>query len=289
MKKRIWKELEAVFLAATVIVSSLSGGVSARAAEIGSVTYTSESGDYVFDKLSHPDQPVSSPDGIVDYLGNGVVGVGEENGAGDRGQSYSWAAASYGDYVYVGTCYAAMGNTLKLMDSVLGDKFDVEKMEATLNALFNGTFFYGQEDGADSEGVLVKVNVKTGETKLLMSKSLNGKSPLFRNALRFHDKLYFCGSVSDSNAAVRVGLPCIYEVDPETDEFRCIYTGITLQEYGAAYREGICTGIRGMTEYDDRLVISCVGLEGPYILISSNPSEGASSFTKIATKEDLFN
>ena len=102
--------------------------------------------------------------------------------------------------MYVGTCYAAMGNTLELMDTILGDNFDPEIMRAALKAMFNGTFFYGHEkaDGTldeDSGGILVKVNVKTGETKLLMSESTTGQGPLFRNAIRFNDKLYFCGSV----------------------------------------------------------------------------------------------
>lgn len=126
--------------------------------------------------------------------------------AGDRGQSYSWSAIAYGDWLYVGTCYAAMGNTLTLMDGVLGDKFDKDVMEAALKAMFNNTFFYGQTkpDGTpdtDSEGILVKVNTKTGEMKLLLSKSMNDVAPMFRNAVAYKDKLYFCGSVH-ANAEV---------------------------------------------------------------------------------------
>ena len=47
-----------------------------------------------------------------------------------------------------------MGNTLTLMNSTLGDSFDVETMRLTLEAMFNGTFFYGQqkEDGTASVG-----------------------------------------------------------------------------------------------------------------------------------------
>ena len=46
-------------------------------------------------------------------------------------------------------------------------------------------FFYGHEkaDGTldeDSGGILVKVNVKTGETKLLMSESTTGQGLLFQ-------------------------------------------------------------------------------------------------------------
>lgn len=194
--------------------------------------------------------------------------------------------------MYVGTCYAAMGNTLTLMDTTLGDKFDKDVMTAALKAMFNGTFFYGheKEDGTadeDSDGILVKVNVKTGETKLLMSQSLNGKGPLFRNAMRYKDKLYFCGSVRNKGA--KSGLPSIYCIDPKTDDIKCVYTGITPQEIGAAYKQGISTGIRGMTEFNGEFIASCVGVDGPYILKSKDPSAGQSSFKKIATKKDLFN
>ncbi len=53
----------------------------------------------------------------MDYLGDGAVDVvtdpeAEGYNAGDRGQNYAWAAVGYGDWIYVGTCYAAIGNTL---------------------------------------------------------------------------------------------------------------------------------------------------------------------------------
>ena len=284
------KRFTVCVLSMLISISTLScNAVWAKDDELISDFNKYTSGDYTFEKLSHSDKPRQSPDGIVDYIGNGevkeyVLDQSENDSYGDRGQSYSWSAVTYGDYVYVGTCYAAMGNTLKLMDSVLGDKFDVDVMRATLNTIFNGTFFYGQEDGVDSGGILVKVNINTGETELLMSKSTTGQSPLFRNAIEYNDKLYFCGSVSSNG----FGLPSIYEVDPKTDQIQEVYTGLTLQEYAQAYKEGICTGIRGMTVYNNQLVVSCVGLEGPYIMITSNPSD-RSSFKVIANKDDLFN
>lgn len=87
-----------------------------------------------FEKVSHPTVGTSQPDGIVGYLGNGAVGVpGEEsntaNNASDRGQSYSWSAASSDGWLYVGTCYAALGSSLTLMQSVLGDKYDADVMK----------------------------------------------------------------------------------------------------------------------------------------------------------------
>lgn len=295
MKHSLFKKFGATFVALTLAFSSASAVSAAGDTSEFQPKVTYSNGNYTFAKLSHPDKAVSTPDGIVDYLGGGNVGITGENGAtgqGDQGQSYAWSAASYGDWMYVGTCYAAMGNTLTLMDTTLGDKFDKDVMTAALKAMFNGTFFYGheKEDGTpdeDSDGILVKVNVKTGETKLLMSQSLNGKGPLFRNAMRYKDKLYFCGSVRNKGA--KAGLPSIYCIDPKTDDIKCVYTGITPQELGAAYKEGISTGIRGMTEFNGEFIASCVGVDGPYILKSKDPSAGQSSFKKIATKKDLFN
>ena len=178
------------------------------------------------------------------------------------------------------------------MGSALGSKLDKEVMSAALKTLYNGTFFYGheKEDGTpdeDSKGILVKINVKTGELKLLMSNSTTGQSPTFRNAIEYKDKLYFCGAVAEKGS--RASLPSIYCIDPKTDDIKRVYTGMTLQEYGQAYKEGYNTGIRGMTVFDGKFIASCVGLNGPYILESTDPSAGQSSFKKIATKEDLFN
>ena len=286
MKTRT-RRLLTLLLIAAMTMSLMVPALAVNTAQ-SETPYTYDAGDYTFGKLSHPNSAPGQPDGLVDYTGNGTVAVtGTADGAdgqGDRGQSYAWAAMAYGDYVYVGTCYAAMGNTLSAMDTVMGHKFDEETMRAELNAIFNGTFFYGQEDGGNSGGVLVKVNVHTGEMTLLMSQSLNGIAPLFRNAIRYKDKLYFCGSVSTNG---RGGLPSIYEVDPSDDRITCVYEGLSnMQEYAQAYKAGVCTGIRGMAVYDGKLVISNVGVDGGYLLISEDPSKG---FTKIATQSNLYN
>lgn len=247
-----------------------------------------------FEKLTHPEKDVKTTDGIVDYLGDSAVGVvtdpaDESYNAGDRGQNYAWSAIGYGDWLYVGTCYAAMGNTLSLMKSSLGDKYDEKVLQATFDAMFNGSFFNTEEDGGNAKGVLVKINTKTGETKLLMAKSINGYAPLFRNAVEYHGKLYFCGSVVGANG----GLPSVWQVDPVTDECKAVYTGLsTLQDYLAAYRQGISTGIRSMCVYHDQLVISNVtmdsttGESSAILLISSDPEKG---FTQIADSSTLFN
>lgn len=267
----------------------------------GAVTYNAGNG-YSFEKLSHPTVGTSQPDGIVDYQGDGAIAVpgadgNTANNEGDRGQSYTWAAASYGDWLYVGTCYAAMGNTMTLMKNALGDSFDAETMRLTLEAMFNGTFFYGQqkEDGTadkDSNSILLKINTKTGETKLLISDSLNGVAPFFRNAVSYKGKLYFCGTVRYNGG--QNGLPAVYEIDPKTDEYKVVYQGLSsAQDQGAAFKQGIATGIRGMCVHDGQLVISNVGKNaaGKFvatILTSSDPSKGQGSFTEIANSDTLF-
>lgn len=300
MKTRTFAGLLAGVMLAVTALTPMTA--LAAEPENGKITYNAGEG-YTFEKISHPTKGTMSADGIVDYIGDGKVEVITDTNdsnynAGDRGQSYSWSAIAYGDWLYVGTCYAAMGSTLTLMDDVLGDKFDKDVMEAALKAMFNNTFFYGQTkpDGTpdtDSEGILVKVNTKTGEMKLLLSKSMNDVAPMFRNAVAYKDKLYFCGSV---HANGRSGLPSVYEIDPTDDSYKAVYVGLdSLQDYGAAYKAGVSTGIRGMCVYNDELVISNVymnaatGESGALILASSNPSEGKSSFRTIATQADMFN
>ena len=257
-------------------------------------TFYYNNNGYSFEKLTHPDKDVKTTDGIVDYLGDGAVDVvtdpdSDAYNAGDRGQNYAWAAIGYGDWLYVGTCYAAMGNTLTLMKSTLGDKYDEKVLKATFDAMFNGDFFNAEEDGGEAKGVLVKINTKTGETKLLMAKSLNGYAPLFRNAVEYNGKLYFCGSVVGASG----GLPSVWQVDPATDECKAVYTGLSsLRDYAAAYKQGVCTGVRGMCVYNDQLVISNVtmdastGESSATLLISTDPEQG---FTQIADSADLFN
>lgn len=267
---------------------------SVESLEDSNTFYYNKNG-YTFEKLSHPEKDVKVADGIVDYLGDGAVDVvtdpeAEGYNAGDRGQNYAWAAVGYGDWIYVGTCYAAIGNTLSLMKSSLGDEFDDKVLKATFDALYNGTFFLEEADGGKPKGVLTKINTKTGETKVLMSGTLNGQTPLFRNAIEYKGKLYFCGSVGGGGIGF---LPSVWQVDPETDECKPVYIGLnSAKDYAAAYKQGISTGIRGMCVYNDQLVISNVtmdaatGKSSATLLISSDPEKG---FTQIADSDSLFN
>lgn len=269
----------------------------AYAAEVRDYPYAYMGGDHSAVKVSHPDvspnakrSPDRNNDGIVDYIGSGRLSdlITDDPAAGSRAQNYSWAAYGYGDWVYVATLYNAMNKTLGLMGSSLGHNYDKETMKALLNTLFNGDFYLEEEDGGVPGGTLSKINVKTGEVKLLLSKA-DGYECGFRNVCSYNDKLYFCGAVNN--------VPQIWQVDPETDECRMVF-GMSVQEFYQGHLQHISTGIRGLcpyegdpeTEEDNMLIVSsvCANDDGnilPTILCAKDPEEG---FEVIATYEDLF-
>lgn len=291
MKKRVLS----ILLCLTLMMGLLP--TAALAADGESTTaysyqYATENGGTAV-KVSHPSvspnangTDVRFNDGVVDYVGNGVItgDIGSDSDSGARGESYSWSALGYGDWVYTCLLYNAMGNTIDQMKGSLGYKFDRDQMNAALNVLYNGDFYLGEEDEGNPGGALVKINVKTGEVKVLMSKS-EGEykhSALFRNAVEYNGKFYFCGSVDSA--------PQIWQVDPETDECKMVY-GMSVQDFYASYKQGISSGIRGLCVYNDELIISCVmkneetGKIEPQICSTKDPENG---FTVIATQADLF-
>lgn len=273
------------FMAWTLVLSLVLfgwiplGAASAQETPASDASALSPAHGWTFEKITHPSKAVMTTDGIVDYLGNGVLAENLIDGAGDRGQNYTWGSVGYGDYMYIGTCYGAWTTTLQLMKSMFGHDFDDAVMKDALNAYYHGHMYTGEPDGVDALGILVKLNVKTGDAKILMSKDRTGQNTIFRNAVRFKDKLYFCGVVN--------AIPCIYQVDPLTDECRQVYAGMTMQEYGQAYQKGLSVGIRGMCVFDDKLVISNITSDGAVICESENPGD-QDAFRVIATDRELF-
>ena len=231
MKRRVLS----VLLCAALLVGLLPA--AAFAADTGDTfqyQFVAENGDTAT-KISHPavapnanGTDVRTNDGVVDYVGNGVLSdeIGSDSTSGARGESYSWSALGHGDWVYTCLLYNAMGNTIDQMKGSLGYEFDRDQMNAALNVLYNGDFYLGEEDEGNPGGALVKINVKTGEVKILMSKTAGEyrHSTLFRNAVEYNGKFYFCGSVDSA--------PQIWQVDPETDECKMVY-GMSVQDFYA--------------------------------------------------------
>lgn len=274
MKSSLHKTSRARIRTAAVAVvaacSMLLPAGMAAAAETPGISVKQGAG-YTATKISHPNAGFGENDGIVntDANGNPTTAAGDA----DRGQNYSWSSVGYGDWMYVGTCYSAMGSTLKLMANTMGTTY--AKLKAALDVAFNGELFL---DSGENHSLLLKINTKTGEVKIVVdpiqkatgaSTNVNG----YRSAIEFHDKLYF--------AAAATGTPYLLEVDPATDKTQIVY-----QSSGVA--AGISVGIRGLAVLNNQLIASMIGPKGAYIVASSNPSAGADSFTTIATQQDLL-
>lgn len=303
MLKRGSKKILAAALSTAVCAAMLAQTVSpAFAASELDPKYTYTNGDYTFEKISHPNSPVESADGIVDYIGNGSVEEyvdGQSSGEGDRGQSYSYASATYGDWVYINTMYGGLGVSSILSNGMLGG-LDAETAKAMMNVMYNGNLYLGEPDSKYAGGVLLKFNVKTGETKILMSRDVNGIIPTFRSAIEMNGKLYFVGMVVDTKImtaeeiaraiAVQNGLPCIYEIDPENnDKLTCIYNCVDMDGYHKLVNDNVFTSTRAIAQYKDSLIAGCLDTEGVFLCASDDPSKGQDSFKVIATMEDLFN
>ena len=221
----------------------------------------SPSGTYQAEKISHKDAGLGEVDGLIEY----------ESGENDRGQNYSWSAVGYGDYIYVGTCYAAIWQTLKIMSQSFG--VSPEAFKTIMNTVFNGTLYVGDEVNNPTDvnrSVIVKIHAKTGETKIVVDPATHGG---YRAATAFNDKLYFVGTGAR---------PFLLEIDPKTDESKKVYEADPVSD------PTISTGIRALAVIDDMLAVSMIGKDGASIVASKNPSAGKDSFKTIATQEDLL-
>lgn len=254
MKKA--KKVIALLLAVVIMCTSFTAFAGNKV-----TTYTAPSGKYEMEKISHKNYGVKEADGLIDY----------ESGDADRGQNYAWSAVGYGDYVYVGTCYAAIWQTLKIMSTQFG--ISKETLKAIMDAAFNGALYVGDDKNNPSDAnrsVIVKIHALTGETKIVAEPATHGG---YRGATTFNGKLYFIGTGAK---------PFIFEIDPETDATKKVYVAAPVT------KPGVATGIRGITEINGRLAVSMIGDDGAYIVASENPSEGQDSFEVIAKQEDLF-
>ena len=295
MKKR----LLSILLCLVMVVGLLPVSALADEAESAGFPYKYQTlNNQTAEKVSHPNVAPNSnnqfprrADGVVNYAGNGKLdtNVLSPDAVGDRGESYSWSALGYGDWIYTGLLYNALWTTTKLMGTSLGYKIDPELLPAILNTIYNGDYFMTEEDGKSPGGALVKINTKTGEVVILMSQATSGQNVGFRNAVKYNGKFYFCGSVN--------GAPQVWQIDPKTDKCQEVY-GMSIQEFGAGFQQGISSGIRGLCVYNDELIISTVEIVGKNTdgtpkfgaqIYSTTTPEDKTSYQCIATQEDLFN
>ena len=98
MKKRAFALLMAVVMMLSMIptAAAYDGVVRDEDENISYVPYeqgTYSNGGYTIEKISHPTLGSGEIDGIL---------TGDDQ---DRGNTYSWAMAEAGDYIYIGTGY----------------------------------------------------------------------------------------------------------------------------------------------------------------------------------------
>ena len=229
---------------------------------------------YTATKISHPNAGLGEDDGIVNVL-NGESTDDLTQGSAERGQNYSWSSVGYGDWMYVGTCYSAMGSTLKFMAKTMGTTY--ASIKAALDVAFNGELFL---DNGENHSLLLKINVKTREVKIIVN-AIGGEHAVngYRAAVEFHDKLYF--------AAAAKGQPYLLEIDPKTDTTEIVYRPAAMT---TGLQKGYTAGIRGLTVVNNQLIASMITDNGAAIVASSNPSAGQDSFATIATQDKgLYN
>ena len=279
-------------------------------------TYNSQNDNgMTFEKVSHADQGLSQADGVVDYTGDGTIapytaGL-STTGNGDRGQSYSYAAASSGDWVYIGTMYGGLGVQAILNRDMTSLGLTSKQATALIQTMYAGNMYLGEPDGKSAGGMLFKFNVKTGKTKILMSKSTGidggkGVIPTFRSAFKMNGKLYFEGMVMDTNnkdltqqeiqtaMAYQNGFPCIYEVDPaNNDKLTKVYDSVDVDGFRSLVMGNVFTSTRAIGSFGNTLIAGdlkpTADGKGKALLVASKTPSDPNSYKVIADMASFDN
>lgn len=279
-------------------------------------TYNSQNDNgMTFEKVSHADQGLSQADGVVDYTGDGTIapytaGL-NTTGNGDRGQSYSYAAASSGDWVYIGTMYGGLGVQAILNRDMTSLGLTSKQATALIQTMYAGNMYLGEPDGKSAGGMLFKFNVKTGKTKILMSKSTGidggkGVIPTFRSAFKMNGKLYFEGMVMDTNnkdltqqeiqtaMAYQNGFPCIYEVDPaNNDKLTKVYDSVDVDGFRSLVKGNVFTSTRAIGSFGNTLIAGdlkpTADGKGKALLVASKTPSDPNSYKVIADMASFDN
>ncbi len=198
---------------------------------------------------------------------------------GDTCQSYAFSALGYGDWVYIGTMYGGTGITkdnAKTMFKSMGllkDETNEEAVEynqklvdSAVGLLYGDNYY--TEHPVPTQGILFKMNVKTGESKILMAGSVNGYQVTLRNAVAYNGRFYFIGTQvgTEDVANAATGIPSIFEVNPEDDSFRTVYQAVTMGEYREMQADYVFPIPRAIAVYKGSLIASVTRRDGAHII-----------------------
>ena len=224
------------------------------------------------------------PDASEDKIASMMAEI-TQSLTGDACQSYAFSALGYKDWVYIGTMYGGTGitkNNAKTMLQSLGLLKDEKNEDNTTNqeaveynqkmvdsvvGLLYGDNYY-TEHPVPTQGILFKMNIKTGESKILMAGSVNGNQVTLRNAVAYNGRFYFIGTQvgTEAVADAATGIPSIFEVNPEDDSFRTVYQAVTMEEYRAMQAAHVFPIPRAIAVYKGSLIASVTQEDGAHII-----------------------
>lgn len=224
------------------------------------------------------------PDASEDKIASMMAEI-TQSLTGDACQSYAFSALGYKDWVYIGTMYGGTGitkNNAKTMLQSLGLLKDEKNEDNTTNqeaveynqkmvdsvvGLLYGDNYY-TEHPVPTQGILFKMNIKTGESKILMAGSVNGNQVTLRNAVEYNGRFYFIGTQvgTEAVADAATGIPSIFEVNPEDDSFRTVYQAVTMEEYREMQRNYVFPIPRTIAVYKGSLIASVTQKDGAHII-----------------------
>lgn len=182
---------------------------------------------------------------------------------------------------------------------------------ALMQTMYAGNMYLGEPDGNSAGGMLFKFNVKTGETKILMSKSAGieggkGVIPTFRSAFEMNGKLYFEGMVMDTHntdltqkeiqtaMAYQNGFPCIYEVDPANgDKLTKVYDSVDVDGFRSLVKGNVFTSTSAIGSFGDTLIAGdlkpTADGKGQALLVASKTPSDPDSYKVIADMASFDN
>ena len=233
-----------------------------------------------FETMLKAKYPKASPEEIARMLGEIQKSL-----TGDACQSYAFSALGYEDWVYIGTMYGGTGITkhnAKTMFESLGLLKEETNQDGSTNqeaveynqklidnavGLLYGDNYY-TEHPVPTQGILFKMNVKTGESKIIMAGSVNGYQVTLRNAVAYNGRFYFIGTRvgTESVADAATGIPSIFEVNPKDDSFRTVYQAVTMEEYRSMQAAYVFPIPRAIAVYQGSLIASVTQKDGAHII-----------------------
>lgn len=205
--------------------------------------HSQNEGEYVFEKVSHPDRGADEVDGFLDE-------------ADSRSQSYAWSAIECGDYIYVGTCYNSTYGIYWRNVNAMMQKLGKTPAEAAQIArdfvqfVFNDKF----DETLRPRGIIVRFHKETGAFEPVYDSKNDSDAVMqatncsgYRMAFEFHDKLYF----------VSLAQPTMFllEVDPSDPENPKCEVVFKRSLSATGQQAQIAAGVHGLIVYDDEILM----------------------------------